>query len=209
VGLVFLIDRPGYRLATDRKVLKRNEAAVIEQITQAYVRAQGEINSALANLDKLCTRATEEAYRAGLAKAEREATERWTRAEIGRRELLESMQPLLAEMVVDAISMLANDIDREAFMTRALEWLQSSLRTATWARLRVRAQDVSIAERALRDLDRQTGLGKLARVVADESLSEGGCVLESDVGKVDASLSTQLETLRVALSAAARSTEKA
>ena len=115
---------------------------------------------------------------------------------------------MLAEMVVDAISMLASDLDRKAFMTRALECLQSSLRAATWARLRVCAQDVAIAERALRDLDRHTGLGGLARVVVDESLPEGGCVLESDVGKVDASLSTQLETLRVAISDAVRSAEK-
>src|SRR5208282_447387 len=75
VGLVFLIDRPGYRLATDRKVLKRNEAAVIEEITQAYVRAQDEINTALANVDSACTKATDDAYRKGLVKAEREATQ--------------------------------------------------------------------------------------------------------------------------------------
>ena len=79
MGLVFLIDRPGYRLATDRKVLKRNEAVVIEEITQAYVRAQGEINSALGNVEKACAKATDEAYRKGLAKAEREAAQHWTR----------------------------------------------------------------------------------------------------------------------------------
>jgi len=98
MGLVFLIDRPGYRLATDRKVLKGSDAAVIEQLTQAYVRAQGEINAALANLDKACTQATDEAYRKGLAKAEREATQRWTLVEVERRMLLQAMQPALARL---------------------------------------------------------------------------------------------------------------
>jgi type III secretion protein L len=202
MGLVFLIDRPGYRLATDRKVLKRNETTVIEQITQAYVRAQGEIDAALANLDKACTQATDEAYGKGLAKAEREAAQRWTLAEVERRVLLQAMQPALAETIVEAVSLLAKEIDRKAFIARALELLRGSLRTAAWAHLRVPPHAVSTAETALNDFDRQTGLGKLARVVADESLPEDGCVLESELGTIDASLGTQLQAIRGAITAA-------
>jgi type III secretion protein L len=204
VGLVFLIDRPGYRLATDRKVLKRNEATVMEQITQAYVRAQDEINTALANVDNACTKATDEAYRKGLVKAEREATQRWTLAEVERRALLQAMQPALAEMIVEAVSLLAKEIDRKAFMARALELFQGSLRTTTWANLRVPPEAVAIAEAALNDFDRQTGLGKFARVVADESLPEDGCVLESELGTIDASLGTQLQAIRGAITDAVR-----
>jgi type III secretion protein L len=204
VGLVFLIDRPGYRLATDRKVLKRNEAAVIEEITQAYVRAQGEINSALANLEKTCTKATEDAYRKGLAKAEQEAARHWTLVEVERLMLLRSMQPALAELIVEAVSLLAQDIDRQAFLVRALESLQSSLRTVSWARLRVRPEMVPAAEAALNDFGKLTGLGRLARVVADDSLPQDGCVLESELGRVDASLGTQLAAIRNAITDAVR-----
>lgn len=202
MGLVFLIDRPGYRLATDRKVLKRNEAVVIEEITQAYVRAQGEINSALANVEKACAKATEDAYRKGLAKAEREAAQHWTRVEVERLALLRSLQPVLADLIVDAVSLLARDIDRQAFLARALESLQSSLRTVSWARLRVRPEMVPEAEAALAEFDRRTGLGRLARVMADESLAQDGCVLESELGRVDASLGVQLEAIRGAVAEA-------
>lgn len=199
MGLVFLIDRPGYRLASDRKVLKRNEAVVIEQITQAYGRAQGEINTALANVEKACAKATEDAYQKGLAKAEREAAERWALVEVERVALLKSMQPALAQIIVEAVSLLAREVDREAFLARALELLQSSLRTVSWARLRVRPEMVPTAEAALSDFDRNTGLGRVARVVADDSLPEDGCVLESELGRVDASLGTQLEAIRSAV----------
>lgn len=204
MGLVFLIDRPGYRLATDRKVLKRNEATVIEEITQAYVRAQGEINSALANLEKACTKATDDAYRKGVAKAEQEVTRKWTLAEVERLTLLRSMQPALAEVIVEAVSLLAKDIDRQAFLARALEVLQGSLRTLNWARLRVHPQMVPMAEAALAEFDVQTGLGKLARVVADETLAQDACLLESELGTVDASLSTQLQAIRNAVTDAVR-----
>jgi type III secretion protein L len=204
MGLVFLIDRPDYRLATDRNVLKRGEATVIEEITHAYVRAQGEIASTLRNLQSVCAKATEDAYRSGLAEAERNAAERLTLIELERLALLKSMQPALAEMVADALELLAKGLDREAVMARAMELFQGSLRSVRWARLRVHPDAVRVAEGALLELSRNTGLGKLARVVADEALPEDGCVLESDLGRVDASLSTQLQAIRGATAEAAR-----
>jgi type III secretion protein L len=202
MGLVFLIDRPGYRLVSDCKVLKRNEASVIEQLTQAYVRAQGEINAALANLDRACVKATEDAYRKGLAKAECEAAQRWTLGQVERLALLESLRPTLAEMVVEAIGLLAKDIDRQAFMARALELVGASLRAAGSGRLHVHPDAVRAAEVALEEFDRDTGLGRLARVIADDSLPPDGCVLESELGRVDASLATQLQAIRTAIAQA-------
>jgi len=204
MGLVFLIDRPGYRLATDRKVLKRRDANVIEPITRAFVRAQGEISTALANLEQVCARATDDAHRKGLAQAEREAVERWTRTEIDRSRLLRSVQPALADVVVDAVMLLAKGIDREAMIARALEALQSSIRDTSWARLLVHPTAVGAAEAVLNTFQQTTGLGRLVRVEADASLAPDGCVLESEFGRLDASLDTQLTVIRDAVVNAAR-----
>jgi type III secretion protein L len=199
VGLVFVIDRPGYRVAADRKVLKRGEAAVIEKITDAYARAQGEITATLENLESLCAKATDDARRKGLAKAELEAARRWTSVEVDRMKMLESMRPALAEIVLDAVTRLAKGIDREALLRQALELLRGSLRAASWARWRVHPEAVGAAEAALSDFSRRTGIGAFARVVADDSIRPDGCVLESDLGSMDASLDTQLEAIRRAL----------
>lgn len=199
MGLVFLIDRPGYRLGTNRKVLKRDEVAVVEEITRAYVRAQGEINSALANVEKACAKATDDAYRKGMARAEQEAAQRWTHAEVERLRLLKSMQPALSEIIADAVSLLAKEVDRKAFVARALDVLQGPLRNMDWAKLRVHPEMVPMAEAALAQFDAQTGLGRLARVVADDTLPKDACLLESELGTVDASLSTQLLAIRTAI----------
>ncbi len=203
MGLVFLIDRPGYRLASDRKVLKRSEAAVIEQITQAFVRAQGEISTAMGNLENVCAKAADDAYRKGLAKAEHEAALRWTLIEIDRVRMLKSMQPVLAGIVADAIMLLAKGMDREAIIARSLEAMQPALRDVSWGRLLVHPTAVPAAEAALTTFRRNTGIGRLVRVEADESLAEDGCVLESEFGRVDASLDTQLAVIRGAMGAAA------
>ncbi len=203
MGVVVLIDRPGYRLASDRKVLKSKEAAVIENTAQAYLLAQGQINAALQDLEHVRTRVTEEARREGLAQAREEATRRFVLAELERRSLLEAAQPTLARILVEALELLARDIDREAILARALELLQSALREVSWACLRVHPAAAQPARTALSRFDRQTGLGRIVNVVPDESLPPGGCVLESELGRIDASMETQLENIRRALAQAA------
>ena len=199
MGVVVLIDRPNYRLAADSKVLKRGEATVIENTAQAYVLARDQINSVMSELDQVCARAANEGYAEGLAKGEAEAAKRWTFAEVERRALLQSMEPVLADAVVEAVSLLAKDIDREAFMGRALEALRASLRDASWARVRVHPLALEATESALAELDHETGVGRIARVVADDSLMESDCILESELGTVDASLDTQLRNIRAAI----------
>jgi type III secretion protein L len=204
MGVVVLIDRPGYRLAADRKVLKSSEALVVENTAQAYVMAHGQISAALRNVEQVCTQARNDAYKDGLAKAESEAVRRWTLAEIDRLSWLKALQPALAEVVVDAVSLLAKEIDRENLLARALELLQTSLRAVSRASLRVHPASVEAAESALRRFDRQTGLGRVADVVPDETLAEDACILESESGKVDASLQTQLDAIREAIESAAQ-----
>jgi type III secretion protein L len=199
MGLVFVINRPGYRIAADRKILKRSEATLVQEITHAYERAQGEITATLDTLETVCTKAKDEAYRKGLAQAELEAARRWTSIEVDRKALIESMRPALAELVFEAVTKLAKGLDREALLRQALELLQGSLRAASWARLHVHPEAIEVAESALDDFARRTGLGRLARVIADDTLPATGCRFESDVGSVDVSLDTQLQAIRGAL----------
>lgn len=203
MGLVVLIDRPGYRLAADRKIIKRAEASVTAEIAEAYALAQQQIAGMVNGVREACAKRAEEGYREGLAKAQRDAAQHLVLAEVDRLALLKSLQPGLVEVIIDAVALLAKSVEREALIGRALETLQGSLRDASWARLRVHPGAAPAAQAALAEFDRETGLGKLARVMADESMPADGCVLESEFGAVDASLGTQLEVIREAIAKAA------
>jgi type III secretion protein L len=72
------------------------------------------------------------------------------------------------------------------------------------ARLRVHPEMVATAETALGEFESRTGLGKLARVVADETLAPDACLLESELGTIDASLGTQLQAINNAVTEAVR-----
>lgn len=204
MGLVVLIDQPGYRLAADRKIMKRSEAALVVEVAEAHARAQEQIVMALKQVERLSEQSREQGYRDGLAQAAQESAQRLLIAEVDRHTLLKSMQTALADVVFDAISLLARNVDRKALTARAIEVLQGALREASWASIRVHPQAVEAARGALDEFQRQTGLGQLARVVADEALAEDACVIESEFGRVDASLGTQLEAIRGAIAHAVR-----
>jgi len=204
MGVVVLIDRPGYRLATDRKVIKCSEAAIVEDVTRAFTIAQEQINEAFRATEQACEGIAAEAYQQGLNEAKREAARRLTIAEIDRKALLDSLRPAIADLVVEAVTVIVKGVDRQATLSRALELLQSSFREASWARLRVHPDAVAVAQAALQELACEFGIGTLARVVADESLPKDGCVLESELGTVDASLDTQLNAIRAAISSGAQ-----
>jgi type III secretion protein L len=201
--MAILIDRPGYRIATDSRVVKRADALIVAEVTRAYALAQEQIQSAFQAVEADCERIAAEAYEKGLSDAKREAARRWAITELDRKALVDSLRPALAEVVVDAVALIARSIDREATLARALELLQGSLREVSWARMRVHPDATSVAQRALDEMCRETGIGRIARVLADSSLSPDGCVLESELGTVDASLDTQLNAIREAVTSAA------
>lgn len=202
MGLAVLIDQPGYRLAADRKILKSSEASLVVDVADAYSRAQDQIVMALQRVEQMGAQAAEQGYRDGLARATQESAQRLLIAEVDRRTLMKSMQPALADVVFDAITLLARNVDRKALTARAIEALEGALRDASWASIRVHPEAEAAARDALDEFQRRTGLGQLARVVPDEALARDACVIESEFGRVDASLGTQLEAIRTAITRA-------
>jgi len=199
MGMVVLIDRPGYRLAAHSNVIKSREATVVAEVSQAYAYAEQQITAALNDVEQTCGRIANDAYQDGFAKGQAEAARRFVVREADRLALLKSLQPAMVEVIVDAVSLLVKGMPREAFIARALDVSQATLRNTSWAKLRVHPTAVQAAISAVSDFDRETGLGQLVRVSADDSLSLEGCVLESEFGRVDASLGTQLEAIRGAI----------
>lgn len=204
MGVAVLIDQPGYRLAADRKILKADEAIIVANVAEAYAQAQRQIAGALQQIERLKAQTLEQAHRDGLARAAKEAAQRLLITEADRHALLKSSQPALADVVLDAITLLARNLDRKALAARALEVLQGALREASWARIRVHPNASDVTQSALDEFQQQTGLGRLARITTDDALPEDGCVIESEFGKVDVSLDTQLETIRGAILHAVR-----
>ena len=65
--------------------------------------------------------------------------------------------------------------------------------------IRVRPQAVQFIKDTIPNITYQYGIDSTINIVADPSIEEGGCVLQTNNGIVDASVDTQLEIIKKAL----------
>jgi flagellar assembly protein FliH len=90
------------------------------------------------------------------------------------------------------------NIDPTAVLQSAREAIRSA-RGQQKLRLRVRPEDESIMLQQTIELKRSNSeIGEI-QIVADESITLGGCIVESPLGTIDAQFSTQLQSLERAI----------
>lgn len=107
---------------------------------------------------------------------------------------LEDLQQDMARAMAVSATHLARQIVRSELHTHpelvaqvANEALESLLLSARHVTLRVHPDDVELVNQGCAEML----LARGARVVADSSLMRGGCMLESDIGVIDASMETR------------------
>ena len=89
--------------------------------------------------------------------------------------------------------------DSQGIYRQVVRTLSKSMQAMRYVTVRVCPEEVNHAETALRDLAKGSALGKLIEVVADDRLTQGACLVESDQGIIDLSLDSQLKALRKAI----------
>jgi type III secretion protein L len=201
MGLVVLIERPGWRLASDSKVIEPDEACVIEEAAQLMRGAETYARRILGSSKKVFDAKADEGYREGERHALHDVARRLAELEAARTSLLEVLKPSLIDLLLDALGRLAQGVERERFYASALNALEGAWRAAGWARLRVHPDDVAAARTALAALTNEGGSPLHLQVVADETVGPQGCRFESDLGSADAGLPAQLAVLREAFDA--------
>lgn len=144
-------------------------------------------------------RARREAYDAGRRQAALEWHEQQTGSMIDKAQMLRNMHEKLATIVTAAVERIVHTEQREGLYQRALRSVQGLARGASTLALRVNAADYEHARAAIESLKALQTQGLHIEVNVDPALKPGGCVFESEVGILDASLQTQLEGLRAAM----------
>ena len=149
--------------------------------------------------------AFEEGYRMGMEKAQ--ADFEAFRNELSnfmnaKRDVFEYIAPDILEISVDiAKKILKREIetDPQLIIDTIIDVLKTVSKNEPKITLRVRPQSVTFVKDTIPSLSYQYGIDAKISVVADPSIEEGGCVLETNNGIVDASIDTQIEIIKKAL----------
>lgn len=177
------------------------------QIINAEEKSRQILNEAYDNASDLVAAAEtqaenirREAYQAGRDEAEGELIENLLAIrEIRLRALQEVEQDVLRLSVKLAEKIIGKEVRQDE--TIRGEIVMNALRQARQQEMltvRVNANDLPLVERMRERID-SFGRAKYIDFIADQSVKDGGCIIESASGTVDARLETQLRILENAL----------
>ena len=175
--------RRGYRRIDDRKLVSRakDEADIIKK------------------------NAFDEGYKAGIDKANEDLEEFRTKLNVfltAKKEVFEYIAPDILEISVDIAKKIIKKevtLDPQVVMNIILDILKSISKTEPKILIKVNPAEVQFVKDSMPNTIYELGLEAKINITGDENVQEGGCILETSNGIVDASIDAQLEIIRKAL----------
>lgn len=190
--LTLFSDKNGF-VGTEQLVYTADEFEQLSTV-QAQVSSMSDL---IADQEKLNEQSARDGYQAGFEQGQQAATQASSNAIA--QELLKLQQAYNAEieMMRSNCATLAVDIVRKiAGQVRPAEWLSAEARTAAQELvqqdklvLRVHSSQLDDVQSSLSESSEHTFL----RVVADEAVAPNACSIETQFGRVDVDLDTQIK----------------
>ena len=175
--------RRGYRRIDDRNLISR---------------AQEEA-------DNIKETAAKEGYRAGIEQAESDIIalrEKIADFISAKKEVFEFIAPDILEISVDiAKKIIKREVEQnpEVILESILDVMNTLSKEEPRITIKLNPLQVDLVKTELPEYVSSMGIEAKINVVGDESISEGGCIISTNNGIVDASLDTQLEIIKEAL----------
>jgi type III secretion protein L len=181
---------------SQNKVLKANDYLAHSTAQEIIRTAEAKAQAMLRRAEEVYAAEKNKGYQDGIQASKAELSEQITETAIKSVDYLENVEKDLVNLVMKAIQKIIGEFDDEALtgkvVSNALRLFQNQHRLT----LRVAPSLQSDLE-TKRDTDFQA-IPHLD-IVADPQLAPKNCILESEVGMVDASIETQLKAIESAL----------
>ena len=194
VAMFQLTDIPDKLLAGE-KVVKADQY-------QSFVDAEGIISSSRKQAERILEAARREreserqrGYQQGLLEGRREMAERMIDAVERNVDYFSHMEQKVVDIVVEALKKILGEIDQREKILKIVQNALAVVRNQAKVTLRVCPDEAAYVRSRVDDILKQyPGIGYLD-VSPDPRLKEGGCILETEMGVVDASVDVQLEAI--------------
>ena len=149
--------------------------------------------------------AFEEGYRVGLEKAQADIDN--FKKELAnfmnaRNEVFEYIAPDILEISVNIAKTIIKkelDSDPQVLINTIVDVLKTVSKNEPKITIKVRPQSIQFIKDTIPNITYQYCIDSKINIIADPSIEEGGCVLQTNNGIVDASIDTQIEIIKKTL----------
>lgn len=187
------------------KILKAPEAAQWMEAQRLLAATRTRCEAMLREAEEEAQRLRLQGYEEGREEGREEYAEKMLETVLSSVEFIESMETRLVDVVSKALRKIVGDFEDDTRIVLVVRQALQAMRQQQRVTLRVAVDDEKPLAEALAPLMQGTpGAGAFLHLLPDPRLPRGSCLLESDMGVVDASLETQLRALERALRAKVR-----
>lgn len=186
--------------APGTRVLKASEYAALLDAQAMLDAAKKRVAEKERVAEEAYARRSEEGYRDGQEEGRLEHAEKVLETVLSSVEYIEGIEATLVRVVTAAIRKVIGELDDNERIVRIVRNALVTVRNQQRVTIRVASADEAPLREALGAMLTTTpGSLHFMDIVPDARLERGSCLLESELGVVDASLETQLKALEHAL----------
>ena len=195
MGTLFRLNNDGIQPVAGTKRIPHSELGQLceaSELLEAARRKAAEMEQAA--LDAYEEK-RQEGYRDGLEEGKLEHAEKMMETILSSVEFIEGIESTLVHVVNQSIRKIIGDMDDKERIVAIVRNALNVVRGQQKVTVRVAPADEAAILEAMAAMTAGSSGNSFLTVVADPRLEKDACILESELGVVDASLSTQLKAL--------------
>lgn len=196
MGTLFRLTGDSVCPSAGTRVLKAADAAALLEADALLDAARERVADMERKALEAYEQRREEGYRAGREEGRLEHAEKVLETVLSSVEYIEGIEATLVNVVTAAVRKVIGEIDENERIVRIVRSALVTVRNQQRVTIRVAPADEKAVSTAVASmLASVPGSTSFLDIVPDARLERGACLLESELGVVDASLETQLKAL--------------
>lgn len=193
---MFRLTEGSVRPAAGTKILKAEEYGLLLEADALLAAARKQAGDMEKKAQEAYEQKREEGYRDGMEEGKLEHAEKMMETILSSVEFIEGIEDTLVSVVNQAIRKIIGDMDDKERIVHIVRTALNTVRGQQKVTVRVAPADEAAVSEALAAMTAGSSTGSaFLTIMADARLPRDSCILESELGVVDASLETQLKAL--------------
>ncbi len=196
---LFFLRKDSFLFPPGKKVIKTEEYLAYLEGKEIVARAHEEARRIVDEARQVYEAEKERGYREGVEKGKAAMSQRMLETVGKTVDYFGSVEEKLCSIVIEAVRKVIGEIDEAELVQRVVRNALALARNQKEVILRVSPSQADLVKAKINEIIAAYPGISFVDVVADARLKEGGCILESEIGIVDASLDVQIEAIRRSL----------
>ncbi|WP_263079057.1 HrpE/YscL family type III secretion apparatus protein [Endozoicomonas sp. Mp262] len=188
-----------FQLAPGIKVLKAEEYSRYLEAGKIVEAAQNQYQRMIKDAESIYQCEKQRGYEEGINQAKVEQASEIMATLAHCRQRLKSLEPQLAQLVMETVSKVIGQFDNQELTRKLIEQALHQNKCSR-AILRVHPDNAQVLKCQLAEIKQRYSDMEYLEVQKDSMVEEAGCILETDLGNIQATLSSQLAALEHAAS---------